>query len=457
MQPTQFQQAVLQFRQTANVANLGGRGSGKSVSLCLDVVDRCRVLQQHARPLITREQWSALDQLRQQILELSIAAFGTKCTVNKSEGVIAIPATNSVIAFSQLDQESSYTKHQGKTYCSLYHDEWANYGSQGILYCDRLRSNMRPPIGIRPHIHLTGNPMGRAHSLAMRRFVTKSPPGVPFQDAQGVWWIWFTSDFTMNPHLDADRYERDLTASASGDSQRLLAWKTGLWAPSGGQMFGQLNPTVHIIDPQAIEDRCIRPVVRAGGDWGLSAPATCLMAYILTHDIGNRVKAGSVVIVDECDTARSDEELHVGMEYPPVIFADRVRGMFERYGHDYKRVPWVMDDARSMTSSDTVVGMIAEEGFDIYKPASKDRPGTWSLINQMLSDAKTGAGPGLFISSRCRHLLETIEEAPRDENRPEDISAKWNRDHWVDALGYLCRDIMVLGVGASQGRVIGGY
>lgn len=441
------------YRQTANIANLGGRGSGKSVSLALDVVDRCRVLQEHARPLVTREQWSALDQLRSQIYELAVSVFGTKCTVNKSEGVINVPATGSTIAFSQIADADSYTKHQGKSYCSLYHDEWANYGSQAILLCDRLRSNVRPPPGIRPHIHLTGNPMGKAHAIAMRRFVTKAPPGTPFQDAQGVWWIWFTSDFKMNPHVDQVTYDRNIIASASGDTARIQAWRTGTWAPAGGQMFGQLDPARHIVSPEII-DHLAYPLARAGGDWGLSAPATALLAFVATHPLGP-ARAGSIFIADEFDTARSDEELHVGMEYPPTIFADRVMEMFGRNGCDPRRVPFVCDDARSLTGSDTVIGLLQDAGLDAYKPLSKDRPGTWALVNQLLSNAKTGDGPGLFFSSRARHLIETLEEAPRDELRPEDISAKWNRDHWCDALGYLVRDLLVTGGSTQQGRVIG--
>ena len=40
--PSPFQRRVLQFRRHANIANLGGRGSGKSVSLLFDVLDHVR-------------------------------------------------------------------------------------------------------------------------------------------------------------------------------------------------------------------------------------------------------------------------------------------------------------------------------------------------------------------------------------------------------------------------------
>jgi len=132
-----------------------------------------------------------------------------------------------------------------------------------------------------------------------------------------------------------------------------------------------------------------------------------------------------------------------------------VLAMFERHGAKAS-TPFVCDDARSMTSGETVINLLSEAGLDAYKPHKKDRTGSWALINDMLANARTRRGPGLFISRRCRHLLETMEEAPRDELRPEDISAKWNRDHWVDALAYLVRDAYAQR-GSSSGRVIGGW
>ena len=40
--PTRFQQAVLRFRGHCNIVNAGGRGSGKSFCMMLDLIDHCR-------------------------------------------------------------------------------------------------------------------------------------------------------------------------------------------------------------------------------------------------------------------------------------------------------------------------------------------------------------------------------------------------------------------------------
>lgn len=61
--PTRFQQAVLKFRGHVNILNAGGRGSGKSFSLILDLIDHCRQHGADARPLVLRESWAGLQEL----------------------------------------------------------------------------------------------------------------------------------------------------------------------------------------------------------------------------------------------------------------------------------------------------------------------------------------------------------------------------------------------------------
>jgi hypothetical protein len=44
--------------------------------------------------------------------------------------------------------------------------------------------------------------------------------------------------------------------------------------------------------------------------------------------------------------------------------------------------------------------------------------------------------PGLWISERCVHLLQTLPEAPRSPHRAEDVDPRWRLDHWLDGLIY---------------------
>lgn len=75
-------------------------------------------------------------------------------------------------------------------------------------------------------------------------------------------------------------------------------------------------------------------------------------------------------------------------------------------------------------------------GLDVGKPIKKDRTGQWALIRQLLQNAVTGDGPGLYFTERCPNLIDTLPEAPRGPTRAEDIDPRWARDHWLDALAY---------------------
>lgn len=456
MTPTEFQHAVLRFRNVSNIFDGGGRGSGKSVALALDVVDRCRALQDRAAPLVTRESWSGLYQLQGLIADLARQAFG-KVTLNKSEGTLRIHGTGSIVTFTQIADDASYSKHQGKSYCSLYQDEYGNYGPQSIDYSNRLRSNLRPPVGIRPHQHITANPMGKAHVICMRRFVLKSPPGVPFHekpdDDKTPIWTWFTSNYTANPHVDQTSYPRELEAATAHSAPLAAAWLTGDWSPLGGAMF-PVDPARHIIDPAIIANSIVDPLYYASGDWGQSAPAVFLLAFVLRYPVGP-ARAGSVIVVDEFDTA-DPNDLSAGIRHSPAQFAARVIPLMEEYGAPPKRTPLVIDDGSSPVSPDTVISLLRDAGLNADKPYKKNRVGSWTLINQMLTNAKTGQGPGLFFSSRCQHLLSTMEAAPRDDKRPEDVSAKYTQDHWLDALSYLCQSIYGE-QRPAQAKMIGGF
>jgi hypothetical protein len=438
---TRFQEAVLRFRSHCHIMNAGGRGSGKTTSLALHVVDHCRDFGSDARPLVIRESWSGLQQLSDELLELCRAAFGS-ADRNKAEGTITL-GNGAIIQLTQIADEASYSKHQGKSFTGLFADEAGNYAPAAWAFLRRVRSNLRVPPGRRPDIHMTANPHGRAHTIIFREFVSKAPPWHPFEDEHGEWWVWTTSDLTMNPHINQESYRRQLLAACGRDQKLAEAWLRGSWDVLGGVMFDAFDPAIHIIPaPQT------SMLLRCGGDWGTAAPATCILAGQLRQSAG-RVPFGSIVCLDEVDTA-DPADLSLGTGAPPQAFAEMIKEMCARNGWQSPEV--VMDDARGL-QSETVIQLLEENGIAAWKPFAKDRVGQWSLIRQLLSNAVTGDGPGLFFTSRCPHLIETLPEAPRGTLRPEDLDPKWNRDHWLDAGAYVIRDIWTNRV--RQGRAVG--
>ena len=60
-------------KSDATIVNAGGRGSGKSFALLLDLLDHCR--DGSARPLVLRESWAGLQELGDEFHALAAAAF----------------------------------------------------------------------------------------------------------------------------------------------------------------------------------------------------------------------------------------------------------------------------------------------------------------------------------------------------------------------------------------------
>jgi hypothetical protein len=441
--PTPFQEAVLRYRGHCNIMNAGGRGSGKSFSMMLDVIDHLAILGPVARPLVLREQWAGLLQLQSELLEMCRIAFG-EARRNKSEGTITIPP-GGVITFSNVNDEDSYAKHQGKSYTGLFADECGNYPTQAWAFVNRIRSNLRAPPGVRVKLHFTANPHGRAHSILLKEYIGKSPPWTPFEDPSGELWIWTTSTLEDNPHIDRTSYRRQLVAACGNDEALSRAWLEGDWSVLGGSMFAPpFDPAIHIIKTPLRADY----LHRVGGDWGTASPATAILLGRLKVDVGP-MRYGSIIALDEVDTA-DPLDLSLGTGAPPQALAEMIKEMCARNGARYPSV--VMDDARGL-QSETVIQLLRENGISAHKPYRKDRVGQWNLIRQLMSNAVTGDGPGLYITDRCPHLLETLPEAPRGTLRAEDLDPKWNRDHWVDAMAYGITDLW--GRRATSGTHVG--
>jgi hypothetical protein len=445
--PTRFQQAVLRFRTTANIMNAGGRGSGKSHSMMLDCLDHCRDFGAIARPLVLRESWAGLQELQDRVLALAIVAFGPSVSRNKADGTTQLP-NGAVITFANVGDDTSYAKQQGKSYTALYADEVGNYPPQAFKFMMLVRSNLRVPLGRRAHIHMTANPHGRAHTQVLKGWINRAPFWQPYREGgDGEWWINATSTLEDNPHIDRASYARQLTAATGSDHALAKAWINGDWSVLGGVMFDGFNPAVHIIRPPNSDD--VKYIV--GGDWGSAAPATAILLARLKQDIGP-LRFGSIIALDETDTA-DPADLALGNGAPPQMFAEQILEMAKRHG--WRRPEVVMDDAKGL-QSETVISLFRQAGLYAAKPRKKDRVGQWNLIRQLLANAVTGDGPGLYVTAQCPHLLETLPEAPRGTLRAEDIDPKWNRDHWCDALAYgvteLYRDPRI-----SQGAAVIGF
>src|SRR5690606_14239979 len=90
--PTEFQQAVLQIPEHFNLALLGGRGGGKTTGALLLVLRHCIKYQDRARPLIVRETYKSLTEIEDRLEALFAVAFpGGGVQHNRADHVFRLP------------------------------------------------------------------------------------------------------------------------------------------------------------------------------------------------------------------------------------------------------------------------------------------------------------------------------------------------------------------------------
>ncbi|MEZ5897948.1 MAG: phage terminase large subunit [Hyphomicrobiaceae bacterium] len=445
--PSPFQARVLAYRRHCNIFNGGGRGSGKSVSLCFDVLDHCKELGPAASVLVLRESHAGLQELMFKLYQLAVLIFGTGVGMNKAAGTLQLPS-GALVTFSNVGDADSYAKIQGRTFTMLAADELGNYPMQAIHFVSLIRSNLRPPKGIRPHIHVTANPFGRAHTFCLKQYVNRGAPWEPYREnGDGDWWVNCHSNLEDNPHIDQEQYRRQLQAATTNNPALNQAWEFGDWAAKGGGlMFDMFEPTIHVRKPPRARMRYI-----VGGDFGTASPSTAILLGEL-RDHASHFVPGDIFAIDMIDTCLTRDDYATGDGSPPPFIAAMIRDMLTRNSASLN-TEVIFDDMRG-TFSETVVGIFRDHGLNAYKPTNKDRTGTWALMRTRLQAAANGDGRGLWISPKCGHLIDTIGIAPRDDLRPEDISRHFREDHAIDGCGYGLREL-ASGPRVSQGRVIG--
>lgn len=454
LRPTPMQEKVLAFRRHANIANLGGRGGGKSFCLQLDLLDHIREYGHNAKPLVLRESHAGLQQFADSFYLLSQQAFGPSVTQNKQAGTLSFPNGCTTI-LSNISDVDSYSKNQGKSLSFLGLDEAGNYPQTTFEYVNLLRSNLRVPKGMRAHVHLTANPHGRSHGIIVKRFLKRAQFWQPYyetDDAKSPIWVNATSTYLDNPHIDQDAYHRNLKASTYGNEGLERAWIDGSWATFKGGMFDVFDPAIHV---QAAPKGGARWKYQGAMDFGTSSPSVLLLLGELLDHAGP-FRAGDIFVLGELDTCPDDNDLSVGDGSPPSVLADMAKELMSKHRAS-KKTQWVVDDFRGMHGpNDTLTNILNELDVWSSRPQTKHRAAGWALIRQLFQSVTNANGPGLFITPECPHLIETLQMIPRDDLRPDEIARRCPIDHHADALR-MGLDELFNRVTSYSGRTIGGY
>jgi hypothetical protein len=264
-----IQNAILRFRQTCNIVSSGTRGSQKTIALLLDVLARCIEHGDKARPLVIRESHQGLLQISDQLYLMAHQAFNGDVKRNKAENNLTL-GNGAVIQYTQLNDIESYSKQQGKSYCSLYFDKIGNYSLSSIEFVHKLRACLRPAKGIRAHQHLTMNPFGLAYSYCLNEYIQEREFWKPYH-LNNTWFVNTRTTYLQNEHIDIPAYEKEIIASCYGSQNMLDAWLRGKWSQIGGSHFcPPFDLDVHRIETLPFLGGT--PVRWAASvDWGLSS------------------------------------------------------------------------------------------------------------------------------------------------------------------------------------------
>jgi hypothetical protein len=442
LKPTPFQQRVLTLPVEYDLALLGGRGGGKSFTLALLILRHAEVYGEKARILYLRRTYKGLADFESLLREIFGAIYGRSARYNSTEHVWRLP-NGAYLELAQLESENDYPKFQGRSFNLIIVDEAGQFPEPDLL--DRLRSNLRAPVGIQPRFVLAANPGGPGHAWIAKRYVFKASPWEPFEEEQsGRTFVHAPSTYRDNTGIDQDEYLKNLTASCPFDGELLRAWTSGDWSIARGAFFAQCLGNHNLIEPwerlpayrwvsQTRKQYWGDPYL--SHDWGTSAPSVTLL---LVESEGREgidgryYPRGSILVLDEY-VSNQPGSLEKGMGYSVDILADRIKEMCA--GWDIMP-EGVADDACFARSG---MASIAQEfrRFGVYfREAQKGARATgWERLRRLMADGGKPDVPGLYIARNCEYLWATLPYLARDPRKPDDVDTRVN-DHGADALRY---------------------
>lgn len=450
MEPTAYQHAVLEIPEEYNLFLGGGRGGGKSTAGCLLVLRHVEQYGEHAKVLMVRQSYLALEEIETTLVKLFNHAYNGRIQYNQQKHKIWAPGGGTV-ELGQLKTRSDYLKFQGRETTLLFCDEVTQYASQTELR--KLRSNLRGPVGVPLRTIYAANPGGAGHVEVSRAHINGRVPWRPYRveltpiagetEVHGSTWVTCPSVLDDNPHIDQDEYRAKLREACLGDENLLKAWLKGDWDAVGGAFFLE-----HWGPWLLIEDDGWKPTVGWDSlwsfDYGMSAPG-CALGGAVAEDRGLVGPHGVVyphkskIITVEVHSA-SREDPARGLEWPINRWAEKLVDAGVVHGITPKGVA---DDARGLGLDDTVISKLKEGvpgrgGLSMVKPNKTSRIAGWgALKTHMLATKKADPDqPWLHIvATKCPYLCETLPALPRHTRHIEDCDTNAN-DHAADALRY---------------------
>lgn len=377
-------------------------------------------------------------------------------TINETKLMIRFKHTGSILRLAHFQHEKDYRNFHGGEYHIVLYDELTTFSermyrrlrgrqrSQGVdtTALERLLPGIRFPLSISG-----SNPGMSGHAWVKRTFITGMLPHKTYEmpeDEGGMRRRYEPALYTDNPWLDPSYIGK---LKGLGNPSYVKALLEGDWDIVAGGMWSELwHPDTHIIKPFSVPSSW---TIRRGYDHGTSDPFAVLwMAesdgceVTLANGSKHTWPRGTRFFVSEIYGANEKGQ---GLQWTTQKIAEAILEK-EKQILKYHNVPQITNGP-----ADTSIWNGEKQGKDVAKEFSNeglvwDRavkgPGSrsigWQLVGNDLQRSLQGAAGIYFFENLVESggLIGELREAPRDEDNPKDLPAKYP-DHALDTVRYL--------------------
>lgn len=406
----------------------GGRGSGKSSCLIVDLLRYCD--KKAFRALVIRRTMPELRELISRAKEIYHEAFpGVRW---KEQEKMFIFPSGAAVEFGYCDSVDDVERYRGQQYTWLGVDELSQWPTPEIY--NKLKASLRTTDKhLKIYVRSTSNPTGKGRWWVKEYFVDNAPPGKPFYleydtpiGKMRISRKWFNSTVMDNPAILENNPQYLATLASLPDALR-KQWLEGSWDAVEGMAFPDFSHDVHVIDPFKIPSSWLK---FRGADWGYSSKAVCLW---LASDHDN-----NLFVYREL-AANGPAKPNAIMPAPRLtadMFAQKVVEM--EHGENVKY--GVLDCSTWANRGDSGPSIAEEMILNgcVWRPSDRSagsRKAAVMKMHQLLKKDEVTGKPKIHIFSNCKELIKCLSSLPVDETDPEDVDTTAD-DHAWDALMY---------------------
>ncbi len=325
------------------------------------------------------------------------------------------------VLFRHCSTEDAKYAYNGHEYQFMGFDQAEEFSLSRYTYL--LAQNRSGIPELQPFARSTFNPGGIGHGWVKQRFVehgtTTCKPWMAYNDEgkpTGTRCFHFAS-IDDNPIGDQSdpSYRRRLEGLPAAERRALLH---GDWNVFAGQVFGEWDPAVHVIEHFAVPRDW--PRIR-GYDYGWTDPSVMLW-------LARNPATGQLVVYRELTVTETTVSQQASM------IRELTAG---EHIHASLADPSIWATSQTAHGAGTSIAQefaLAGVGF---VPANNARLAGWARLHELLATHDPQGrrqAPGLVVMRNCREVIRTLPELVYDSHNVNDVDTHGD-DHWCFVAG----------------------